>query len=67
MKVIIYTTEACSRCKVLKKIFTESNIEYEERNLEDTKNKTDLYMRDLVILSAPAIEINGMVFEYKGE
>ena len=60
--IVVYTTSGCTRCDVLKKWLTTKNTSFEEKNLEDSDVMTDLVMRNLVVMSAPALEINGKMF-----
>ena len=60
-KVIVYTSNGCSKCVMLKQWLQTKNKEFEEKNLEDVGVMTDLIMRNLVILSAPVLEVGGAV------
>lgn len=60
--VVVYTTSGCTRCDMLKKWLKNKNTGFEEKNLEDSDVMTDLVMRNFVVMSAPAIEINGQVY-----
>ena len=60
--VVVYTTSGCTRCDVLKKWLKNKNTNFEEKNLEDSDVMTDLVMRNFVVMSAPAIEIDGEVY-----
>jgi glutaredoxin len=60
--VVVYTTSGCTRCDMLKKWLKNKNTNFEEKNLEDADVMTDLVMRNFVVLSAPALEINGKVY-----
>jgi len=60
--VVVYTTSGCPRCDLLKKWLKNKNTNFEEKNLENSDVMTDLVMRNFVVLSAPALEINGDVF-----
>ena len=60
--VIVYTTSGCTRCDMLKKWLKNTNTNFEEKNLEDSDVMTDLVMRNFVVMSAPALEINGDVY-----
>jgi len=66
MKVIVYTTGACPRCRIIKDLFDAAGIDYVERSLEDSSIMADLHMRDTPVMNAPSLEIAGMVFEYRG-
>ena len=60
--VVVYTSSGCSRCDVLKKWLKNKNTNFEEKNLGDVDVMTDLVMRNFVVMSAPALEIDGMVY-----
>jgi glutaredoxin len=61
-KVVVYTSGGCPRCTLLKEWLKDRNTEFEEKNLEETNVMTDLVMRDLVVLSAPALEVGDVVY-----
>lgn len=60
--VVVYTTNGCTRCDMLKKWLINKNTGFEEKSLEDSDVMTDLVMRNFVVMSAPALEINGEIF-----
>ena len=61
-EVIIYTSNGCSKCMILKTWLEDRNADVKERNLADIDVMTDLVMKNAVVLSAPALEIEGTVF-----
>jgi len=61
-KLIVYTTNGCIKCITLKEWLKSRNTEFEERSLEDINVMTDLVMRDIVVLSAPALETESAFF-----
>ena len=56
-RIIVYTSKGCSKCLALKEWLKTVNKEFEERSLENLDVMTDLVMRNLVVLSAPALEV----------
>jgi len=60
-RIIVYTSNGCSKCVVLKQWLQTRNKEFEERNLENVDVMADLVMRNLVILSAPVLEVGDAV------
>ena len=60
--LVVYTTSGCTRCDMLKKWLKNKDADFEEKNLEDSEVMTDLVMRNFVVMSAPAIEIDGIVY-----
>jgi glutaredoxin len=60
--IVIYTTNGCTRCDMLKKWLKNKDAIFEEKNLEDLDVMSDLVMRNFVVLSAPAVEVGGTVY-----
>lgn len=60
--VVVYTTSGCTRCDMLKKWLKNKDAHFEEKNLEDSDVMTDLVMRNFVVMSAPAIELKGVIY-----
>jgi dTDP-D-glucose 4,6-dehydratase len=47
---------------VLKEWLKTSNRQFEERDLEDVEVMTELVMRNVVVLSAPVVEVEKAVY-----
>ena len=58
---MVYTSNGCNKCSVLKEWLKTSNRSYEERSLENVDVMTDLVMRNIVVLSAPVLEVDDLV------
>lgn len=58
----VYTTPNCPRCKLLKEWLKSKGINFEEKNLEDSEVMADLIIRNIYVMSAPALEICGKVY-----
>jgi len=58
----VYTTPNCPRCKMLKEWLKSKGVEFEEKNLDDSEVMADLIVRNIYILSAPALEVGGKVY-----
>ena len=56
-KIVVYTSNGCHKCGVLKNWLMAANRHFEERNLEDVNVMAELVMRDIVVLSAPVLEV----------
>lgn len=67
LRLILYTTKNCARCKTLKAFLLDFGVDFIEKSLDDIDVMAELVMKNITILSAPVIEINGMVFEFRGE
>jgi arsenate reductase-like glutaredoxin family protein len=61
-KPVVYTSEGCIRCRVLKKWMKNMNVEFEEKDIGNAEVMADLIMRDTYILSSPALEVKGAVY-----
>ncbi len=55
--IVVYTSNGCTRCAMLKKWLQSRNIEFIEKNLDDVDVMADLVMRNAVVLAAPALEV----------
>jgi glutaredoxin len=60
--VVVYTTSGCPRCVMLKRWLKNKNTNFEEKNLDDSDVMADLVMRNFVVMSAPALEVDGVVY-----
>jgi len=60
--VTVYTTPNCPRCKMLKEWLRSKGVDFEEKNLDDSEVMADLIVRNIYILSAPALEVDGKVY-----
>lgn len=54
--LILYISKGCSHCRSLKSWLKRNNISFVTKSLDDTDVMTELVMRNLVVLSAPALE-----------
>ena len=54
--VILYSSKNCPRCKALKQWLRRNNLSFDEKNIANTDVMTDLVMRNITVLSAPALE-----------
>jgi arsenate reductase-like glutaredoxin family protein len=61
-KLVVYTSEGCTRCRMLKKWMKNMNVEFEEKDIGNAEVMADLIMRDTYILSSPALEVRGAVY-----
>ena len=62
MKIKIYTTPICPECEKAKKYFKEKNIEYEEINAFEEKEKAEEAMKKAGQKRIPIIEIGDEAF-----
>jgi glutaredoxin len=61
-KIVVYTSNGCNKCSVLKEWLKAANRHFEERSLENMDTMTELVMRDIVVLSAPVLEVENSVY-----
>lgn len=67
MNVIVYSTNNCPRCKLLKDLLLTLGIEYKEKDLGDTHIMGEFIMKNIYLTQAPILQVNNMVFEFRGE
>jgi len=61
-RIVVYTSNGCHKCTLLKEWLKTSNKNFEERSLEDVDVMTELVMRNIVVLSAPVLEVDNSVY-----
>jgi len=61
-KIVVYTSNGCHKCSVLKEWLKAAKRQFEERDLEDVEVMAELVMRNLVVLSAPVMEVDKAVY-----
>ena len=61
-KIVVYTSNGCHKCGVLKNWLTAAQRHFEERSLEDVNVMAELVMRDIVVLSAPVLEVERSIY-----
>jgi glutaredoxin len=61
-KIVVYTSNGCHKCSALKNWLLAANRHFEERNLENVDVMAELVMKDVVVLSAPALEVDAAVY-----
>jgi glutaredoxin len=62
MKLTVYSSKNCPRCRALKKWLRKNKLSFIEKSLDDTDVMTELVMRNLFVLSTPAIETENRVY-----
>jgi len=60
--IVVYTSNGCHKCNMLKEWFKAFNTHFEERSLENVDVMAELVMRDIVVLSAPVLEVDSSVY-----
>jgi len=61
-RIVVYTSNGCHKCSMLKEWFKTSNRSFEERSLENVDVMADLVMRNIVVLSAPVLQVDDSVY-----
>ncbi|NLI62912.1 MAG: NrdH-redoxin [Methanosarcinaceae archaeon] len=62
LTIIIYTTEVCPRCNILKKYFDSKNISYKEEDMASVDSLTELAMNNIFTNAAPVLKIGDDFF-----
>jgi len=61
-EIIVYTSNGCHKCSALKEWLKAASRKFEERSLENVDVMTELVMRNIVVLSAPVIEVDNTIY-----
>jgi len=61
-RIVVYTSNGCQKCILLKDWLKTANRPFEERSLENVDIMAELVMRDIVVLSAPVLEVDSSVY-----
>jgi Glutaredoxin and related proteins len=64
-KIIIYTTDVCPKCKLLKGFFQSKEIAYEEMNMGTPDALTELAMNNIFTNVAPVLQVDETFLTYK--
>jgi Glutaredoxin and related proteins len=64
-KIIIYTTDVCPKCKLLKGYFQSKEIAYEEMNMGTPDALTELAMNNIFTNVAPVLQIDDTFLTHK--
>ena len=64
-KIIIYTTDVCPKCKILKGYFQSKSVAYEEMDMGTPAALTELAMNNIFTNVAPVLQINDRFMTYK--
>ncbi|WNY25492.1 glutaredoxin family protein [Methanolapillus millepedarum] len=64
-KVVIYTTDVCPKCKILKKYLNEKNVPFEEMNMGTPDALTELAMNNIFTNVAPVLQVGNKFLTYK--
>jgi len=60
-KLRVYTSSGCPKCSMLKNWLKKRGFVFEEKTL-DTDVIADLIMKNVVVLSAPVLEVEGTFY-----
>jgi len=61
-EIIVYTSNGCHKCSVLKEWLKTTNRQFEERDLENVEVIAELVMKNVVVLSAPVVEVKNTIY-----
>ncbi len=60
-KLRVYTSNGCPKCSMLKNWLKDRGFAFEEKTL-DMEVTADLIMKNVVVLSAPILEVEGTFY-----
>ncbi|MBA7485038.1 hypothetical protein ES707_20572 [subsurface metagenome] len=62
MKITVYSSRGCTRCRTLKRWLRRNKVPFLTENLDETEVMASLVMRNVFVLATPAIEMGDRVF-----
>ena len=62
IKIVVYTSGGCPKCVALKRWLRSRNADFKESDLEDVEVMANLVMKNMFVLSAPALEVEGAIY-----
>jgi glutaredoxin len=62
MRVVVYTTEVCPKCRRLKNFLNASGIDYEVKDMQSPEGLTELRFNGVFALEAPVLQIGEEFF-----
>jgi glutaredoxin len=57
-KVVIFTTDTCPKCKLLKKYFEVMGVQFEEADMSTPEALTELRFNGVFSLTAPVLQVD---------
>ncbi|MBP2132515.1 glutaredoxin [Methanomicrobium sp. W14] len=57
-KIVVYSLENCPNCEMLKSFLKENGFLYEELDLADPANMTELRLNNVFVREAPVLQVN---------
>ena len=64
-EVLIYTTNNCPNCRVLKKFLETKNVQYREVDMATPAALTELRMNGVFTMSAPVLQVSNRFYTAK--
>lgn len=61
-EITIYSTKICPNCQILKQILKDSEIPYDEMDMNTPAALTELTMNSVFTLSAPVLQIRNRFY-----
>lgn len=57
-KVVVYSKNNCPQCRMVKKLLTDKEVSFEERNIEEEPEYIE-YLKSLEFKTVPVTDIDG--------
>jgi len=65
MKITLYTSPTCHKCKSIKEFLIQNNIKFEEVNAFENMDKIKEIVEKTGLMNLPLIDIDGKFFSIK--
>ncbi|WOF16189.1 glutaredoxin family protein [Methanoplanus sp. FWC-SCC4] len=57
LKIVVYSLENCPNCELLKSFLKQNGFEYQELDLADPANMTELRLNNVFVREAPVLQV----------
>ncbi|MDD3977449.1 glutaredoxin family protein [Methanomicrobium antiquum] len=58
LKIVVYSLENCPNCELLKDYLKENGFSYDELDLAEPANMTELRLNNVFVREAPVLQVN---------
>ncbi|MCL7410198.1 MAG: glutaredoxin [Methanosarcinaceae archaeon] len=63
--IIIYTTQTCPKCELLKKVLKSNNVSFDVADMSTAESLTELRVNGVFTVTAPVLQIGDNFLEYE--
>jgi glutaredoxin 3 len=64
-EIIVYSTQMCPKCDLLKKVLKSSNVSFKESDMATPESLTELRINGVFTVTAPVLQIDDTFLTYE--